>query len=418
MYIQKKKVTNPRKQDSIQWLVGEDGLLASEEQAILGLAFSIALGLILTILSVLILLGHKIIGFIIFQPLIALVDILWVSLTSMEGINYEIKKKMANWLAVIAVTVGVYLIATWRWKAADKSWGTIVNRTGAYSLIQKDPRSVPDNCLGVPVVLGQPRRWFLYLPTDKVNSLLGTINVLAIEITTQSIAVSLVGITSKDRVELISKFFIMFDVYDPYTAAIIDRSPNTNVWAMVLDLLQGNARTVLNSMKYDAIDGGKNDFVEAVNERLWELLKREYNGIESFTNEKGKTQEKGVTVYDPRQHEDGEEKRHEIVRVGHLGIYLQKVVCQSAIASAEYFRRSREASMVANQQALAQKEIIKQLKTTKGYEDLEGKELVDQANLILNRFNQNYFIDFADGGGSGALEKLVAAMLTKLGAKS
>jgi hypothetical protein len=185
---------------------------------------------------------------------------------------------------------------------------------------------------------------------------------------------------------------------------MVDISPNSNLYAQLIDILGAHARTAVNSLKYNKIDRGTGrDEEEQVNDAIMKVLEKSYGNMEP----------------DPRPRSDGREasKSHDVIRVGFLGVHIYGVICQELIAADDEFQKAREATLRVKSEMKAQELLIAKLKTMPAYEGLDDdKKLIDQANLILNRYNQEYFFDFGSGE-SGALEKLVAGMIAKFGGK-
>jgi|GEM_PF-2138673 len=368
------------------------GFISPEEQIAIALMMTIIVG---AVAIGLVALFYLVVGPYVIEPLIGLLSILIRSLIDV-GIPVSIKKESAKVISVIIMFTGLYFLITRKNK-------TKVVTTAPKSMMSSATDSVPANNIGVPMFLGMPRRWWLYYPTDNVWSVFGTTRAASIEATSQIMEIAIKKITSSDGVALVGEFSIVFQVYDFFTATLVDMSKDSNIYVQMLDLLKGNTRSAVNNINYNGITNGYEDVSkeEIVNEFLTKVLEKEY----------------GDKVRDPRgSGSTRRAKAHMVIRVGYLGICIHKVICKSLIAEDSDFQKAREAKLRAAGEAAAQKEMIELLKDMEGYKELKGKALVDQANLMLDRFHEEYYIDMSKTS-SKALKGLGAAAIAMFARK-
>lgn len=372
------------------------GFISPEEQIVLAIILHIIVGgALVGAMALFYLVG----GPYVVEPLLGLLNMLIRSLIDV-GIPASLKREAAKWISVAIMFGSAYFFIT---RKNHKK--TII--TAPKSMMSSSTDSVPLSHIGVPVFLGMPRRWWLYYPTDNVWSVFGTVRAASMESTTQIMEIGIKKITSSDGVELVGEFSLVFQVYDFFTATQVDMSNDSNIYVQMLDLLKGNTRSAVNNVNYKGVTTGHEDVEreEVVNEFLTRVLEKEY----------------GKKVRDPRggggkKIKGSREvtKPHMVIMVGYLGICIHKIICKNLIAFDPEFQKAQEATLRAKGEAKAQKVMIKKLQELPAYSGMKGKELIDQANLILDRFNKEFYFD-ASKASLEVLGGVMAAAIAKFG---
>ncbi len=356
--IQGKLVKNSRADKALTFLTGAEGLIAPEEQLTLKYIFGL-LGLILFAIVVLVLFfAYFIVVAFVLEPVLGIINILLRNLTAGEiSMSGVVKEYIARWITFILIVSALISIVRLLYrKSVKKDWAlsTTSSRSNSnqedassnrvYSMAQVSSTMVPPHCIGVPVFMGMQREWWLYLPTTHIYSPFGMVTTIAVEATTITLDIGLKDITSHEGIRVAGIFSIQFQAYDYYTIAALELG-STNVCAQMIDLLSGNARMAVNSLLYDLIDKGREEIpgttyhlTDAVNERLWKVLEKEF----------------GKAIVNDRDN-----KGQEVINIAHLGIYICKVACKRLMSQDKVFQDAREAKSRATAEMAAQAEIEK-----------------------------------------------------------